>query len=69
MTLIASHRGGYTSLARKHPACLFRNVQNSTSISSSSTCIETRDNKLVVHHDALIDRMTDGKGAIADFSL
>ncbi|MFS8112481.1 glycerophosphodiester phosphodiesterase family protein [Rhizobium jaguaris] len=67
MTLIASHRGG-THLWPENTRLAFSETAKLDVDLVEFDVHQTRDNKLVVHHDALIDRMTDGKGAIADFS-
>ncbi|MEZ2219359.1 glycerophosphodiester phosphodiesterase [Rhizobium sp. RCC_161_2] len=67
MTLIASHRGG-THLWPENTRLAFSNTAKLAVDLVEFDVHQTRDNRLVVHHDALIDRMTDGKGAIADFS-
>jgi glycerophosphoryl diester phosphodiesterase len=67
MTLIASHRGG-THLWPENTRLAFSNTVKLDVDLVEFDVHQTRDNRIVVHHDALIDRMTDGKGAIADFS-
>jgi glycerophosphoryl diester phosphodiesterase len=67
MTLIASHRGG-THLWPENTRLAFSNTAKLDVDLVEFDVHQTRDNRIVVHHDALIDRMTDGKGAIADFS-
>lgn len=67
MTLIASHRGG-THLWPENTRLAFTQTAKLDVDLVEFDVHQTRDNRLVVHHDALIDRMTDGKGAIADFS-
>jgi glycerophosphoryl diester phosphodiesterase len=67
MTLIASHRGG-THLWPENTRLAFSNTARLGVDLVEFDVHQTSDNRLVVHHDALIDRMTDGKGAIADFS-
>ena len=67
MTLIASHRGG-AHLWPENTRLAFSETAKLDIDLVEFDVHQTRDGKLVVHHDALIDRMTDGKGAIADFS-
>ncbi|MFK0163150.1 glycerophosphodiester phosphodiesterase [Rhizobium sp. NPDC090279] len=67
MTLIASHRGG-AHLWPENTRLAFSQTAKLDVDLVEFDIHQTRDGKLVVHHDALIDRMTDGKGAIADFS-
>jgi glycerophosphoryl diester phosphodiesterase len=67
MTLIASHRGG-AHLWPENTRLAFSKTAKLDVDLVEFDVHQTRDGKLVVHHDALIDRMTDGKGAIADFS-
>lgn len=67
MTLIASHRGG-THLWPENTRLAFSETAKLDVDLVEFDVHQTRDNRLVVHHDALIDRMTDGKGAIADYT-
>ncbi|MGY5807502.1 glycerophosphodiester phosphodiesterase [Rhizobium sp. LEGMi198b] len=67
MTLIASHRGG-SHLWPENTRLAFSETAKLDVDLVEFDVHQTRDDKLVVHHDALIDRMTDGKGAIADLS-
>lgn len=67
MTLIASHRGG-AHLWPENTRLAFSNTAKLDVDLVEFDVHQTRDGQLVVHHDALVDRMTDGKGAIADFS-
>ena len=67
MTLIASHRGG-AHLWPENTRLAFSKTAKLDVDLVEFDVHQTRDGKLVVHHDATIDRMTDGKGAIADFS-
>jgi glycerophosphoryl diester phosphodiesterase len=67
MTLIASHRGG-SHLWPENSRLAFSETARLEVEMVEFDVHQTRDNRLVVHHDALIDRMTDGKGAIADQS-
>ncbi|MBB3607694.1 glycerophosphodiester phosphodiesterase family protein [Rhizobium sp. BK602] len=67
MTLIASHRGG-KHLWPENTRLAFSQTARLDVDLVEFDVHQTRDGRLVVHHDALIDRMTDGTGAIADFS-
>jgi glycerophosphoryl diester phosphodiesterase len=67
MTLIASHRGG-ADLWPENSRLAFTHTTEMDVELVEFDVHQTSDNVLVVHHDALIDRMTDGKGAIADFT-
>jgi glycerophosphoryl diester phosphodiesterase len=67
MTLIASHRGG-AHLWPENTRLAFSKTAKLDVDLVEFDVHQTRDGKLVVHHDALIDRMTDGKGAIVDMS-
>lgn len=67
MTLIASHRGG-ADLWPENSRLAFTHTTEMDVELVEFDVHQTRDNVLVVHHDALIDRMTDGRGPIADFS-
>ena len=67
MTLIASHRGGAHLWPENTRLAFSRTAKLDVDLVEFDVH-QTRDDRLVVHHDALIDRMTDGKGAIADFS-
>lgn len=67
MTLIASHRGG-KHLWPENTRLAFSQTARLDVDLVEFDVHQTRDHRLVVHHDALIDRMTDGTGAIADFS-
>lgn len=67
MTLIASHRGGAHLWPENTRLAFSRTAKLDVDLVEFDVH-QTRDGRLVVHHDALIDRMTDGKGAIADFS-
>jgi len=67
MTLIASHRGG-THLWPENSRTAFVRTTRLDVEMVEFDVHQTRDGVLVVHHDATIDRMTDGKGAIAAFS-
>ncbi|MDL2405644.1 glycerophosphodiester phosphodiesterase family protein [Rhizobium calliandrae] len=67
MPLIASHRGG-SHLWPENTRLAFSETAKLDVDLVEFDVHQTRDSKLVVHHDALIDRMTDGKGAIADLS-
>lgn len=67
MTLIASHRGGAHLWPENTRLAFSRTAKLDVDLVEFDVH-QTRDGSLVVYHDALIDRMTDGKGAIADFS-
>ncbi|TCL73502.1 glycerophosphodiester phosphodiesterase family protein [Rhizobium sp. BK251] len=67
MTLIASHRGG-THLWPENSRLAFDETTKLDVELVEFDVHQTRDDVLVVHHDALIDRMTDGKGPIGDFA-
>lgn len=67
MTLIASHRGG-ADLWPENSRLAFTHTSEMEADMVEFDVHQTRDAVLVVHHDALIDRMTDGKGAISGFS-
>lgn len=67
MTMIVSHRGG-AHLWPENTRFAFSKTAKLDVDLVEFDVHQTRDGKLVVHHDALIDRMTDGKGAIADFT-
>lgn len=67
MTLIASHRGGAHLWPENTRLAFSRTAKLDVDLVEFDVH-QTRDGKLVVHHDALIDRMTDGKGAIVDLS-
>jgi len=67
MTLIASHRSGAHLWPENTKLAFLKTAKLDVDLVEFDVH-QTRDGKLVVHHDALIDRMTDGKGAIADFS-
>lgn len=68
MTLIASHRGG-AQLWPENTRLAFSKTAKLDVDLVEFDIHQTRDGKLVVHHDALIDRMTDGRGAIADLGF
>lgn len=65
MTLIASHRGG-AYLWPENTRLAFSETAKLDVDLVEFDVHQTRDGELVVHHDATIDRMTDGNGAIAD---
>ncbi len=67
MTLIASHRGGRDLWPENSRLAFLKTAEMDVELVEFDVH-QTRDNVLVVHHDALIDRMTDGKGAIADYT-
>jgi glycerophosphoryl diester phosphodiesterase len=64
MTLIASHRGG-AHLWPENSRIAFVETTRLDVEMVEFDVHQTSDGVLVVHHDATIDRMTDGKGAIA----
>ncbi len=65
MTLIAAHRGGAELWPENSPTA-FRNAAKLAVEFIEFDVHVSRDGKLVVHHDATLDRMTDGRGAIMD---
>ncbi|WP_162943887.1 MULTISPECIES: glycerophosphodiester phosphodiesterase family protein [unclassified Rhizobium] len=67
MTFIASHRGGAHLWPENTRLAFSKTAQLEVDLVEFDVH-QTRDGRLVVHHDALIDRMTDGKGAIADLT-
>jgi glycerophosphoryl diester phosphodiesterase len=67
MTHIASHRGG-SHLWPENSKFAFSETAKLEVEMVEFDVHQTRDSRLVVHHDASIDRMTDGKGAIADLT-
>jgi glycerophosphoryl diester phosphodiesterase len=68
MTLIASHRGG-THLWPENTLLAFRETVALGVEMVEFDVHQTRDGVLVVHHDATIDRMTDGTGPVAGFDF
>lgn len=68
MTIIASHRGG-THLWPENSLLAFRKTAALPVGYVEFDVQQTRDGVLVVHHDARVDRTTDGTGAVADFSF
>jgi glycerophosphoryl diester phosphodiesterase len=68
MTLIASHRGG-THLWPENSRLAFNDTTRLPVAYVEFDVHQTSDNVLVVHHDATIDRMTDGTGPIAAMSF
>jgi glycerophosphoryl diester phosphodiesterase len=67
MTLIASHRGG-SHLWPENSRLAFSETAKLDVDLVEFDVHQTLDNRLVVHHDATIDRMTDGCGPIGDFT-
>ncbi len=68
MTIIASHRGG-THLWPENSLLAFRNTAALPVGYVEFDVQRTKDGVLVVHHDARIDRTTDGTGAIAEMDF
>jgi glycerophosphoryl diester phosphodiesterase len=67
-TLIAAHRGG-ADLWPENSLLAFRQTAGMPVELVEFDVHRTSDGILVVHHDATIDRMTDGTGAIASMSF
>ncbi|WP_337268816.1 glycerophosphodiester phosphodiesterase [Oryzifoliimicrobium ureilyticus] len=67
MTLIASHRGG-RDLWPENSRLAFRHTAEMDVDLVEFDVHQTRDEVLVVHHDATIDRMTSGHGPIGDMT-
>lgn len=67
-TLIAAHRGG-AHLWPENSLLAFRKTAGLTVDMVEFDVHRTRDGVLVVHHDATIERMTDGSGAISDMTF
>ncbi len=67
-TLIAAHRGG-ADLWPENSLLAFRQTAGTPVELVEFDVHRTSDGILVVHHDATIDRMTDGTGAIARMSF
>jgi glycerophosphoryl diester phosphodiesterase len=68
MTLIASHRGG-THLWPENSLLAFRETAKLPVDYVEFDVHQTADGALVVHHDATLDRTTDGKGPIGALTL
>ncbi|MCZ6679893.1 MAG: glycerophosphodiester phosphodiesterase family protein [Candidatus Poribacteria bacterium] len=65
---ITGHRGA----AKLEPENTLRSIQKAIELGVDQIEIDvhlTRDQHLVVIHDATVDRTTDGHGAVADFTL
>jgi glycerophosphoryl diester phosphodiesterase len=67
-TLIAAHRGG-SHLWPENSLLAFRKTVALPVDMVEFDVHRTRDGVLVVHHDATIERMTDGSGAISDMTF
>lgn len=67
-TKIASHRGG-SDLWPENSLTAFRNTALLPVEQVEFDVHQTRDEQLVVHHDATLERMTDGQGPIAGRSF
>lgn len=68
--MVASHRGGY--LGTPFPENSLSAIQNSLDFGVDIIEIDiriTKDNKLVVIHDKLLDRTTNGSGLIKEHTL
>lgn len=68
MTLIASHRGG-THLWPENSLLAFRETAKLAVDYVEFDVHQTSDGALVVHHDATLDRMTDGSGPLGALTL
>lgn len=68
MTLIASHRGG-THLWPENSLLAFRETAKLPVDYVEFDVHQTADGALVVHHDATLDRTTDGKGLLGALTL
>lgn len=68
MTLIASHRGG-THLWPENSLLAFRETAKLAVDYVEFDVQQTSDGALIVHHDATLDRMTDGSGPVGALTL
>lgn len=67
IVLVASHRGTHNDFPENSMAAFKRGIEIGVDVIEMDVR-HTKDDSLVIMHDATVDRMTNGKGAVADFT-
>lgn len=69
LNLVSAHRGGAGKGFPENCIATFEHTLKQTSSMMEIDPRYTKDGHLVLHHDATLERTTNGKGAVADFTL